>query len=527
MDSSTDPQRISTGPRAGDLLGHPKGLYVLFLTEMWERFSFYGMRALLVFYLTKHFLFSDEVALGLYGSYVALGYATPVIGGLLADRYLGQRIAVIFGAILMCLGHFGMAFEGAASQAVVSSNGLETVIHDEWALQVFYLSLALLIVGIGFLKPNIATIVSQLYDREDPRRASAYTLFQMGIMLGAALSAGVCGYLGETYGWSYGFGAAGIGMLCGLIIFVFGGRYLKGTSAPPASSDLKKRVWGPFTSAHLIYLSALGAVIVFWLLVQQTVVVGYLLGIFSAVVVGYLLVLSIFFCSRVERDRMLVLLVFQLALTFFATLFEQAGGSLNLFADRHVDRFIAGGEIKASQLQSIMPMSVVLLAPFFAWLWPALARNGKNPRTPVKYAITMLFMAAGFGLLSGAIASFGEAGKIGLIWLIAAYILFGIADLVIVSVCYATVPQLSLPRIVGMMMGTSMLAISTANFLAAKVATHFVLPEKGIDQSLIPLHETMAVYGTLFEWLAISATMFAVLLFLITPFLSRRMHGIH
>lgn len=510
---------------SGGLFRHPPGLYVLFLTEMWERFSFYGMRALLVFYLTKHLLLTDQISLGIYGAYVALGYATPVIGGLLADRYLGQRLAVTFGAILMCLGHLGMAFEGVPSREIIGEDGITSIVRDESALQVFYFSLSLLIVGIGFLKPNIATIVSQLYKDDDPRRASGYTIFQMGIMLGAALSAGVCGYLGERYGWSYGFGTAGVGMLIGLAIFLSGQKTFKGVAEPPSQERLHQAVLGPLSPMHLIVVGAAGAVGLFWLLLQNTHYVGYLLGGFSALVVGIVLFVSLFRCNRIERDRMLTLLVLQLALTFFATLFEQAGGALNLFADRNVDRQIGGGEIKASQLQSIVPATIVLLAPFFAWLWPKLSEKGRNPRTPTKYALTMVLMGCGFGILALATRSFAVDGKIDLVWLLAAYVLFGVADLIIVSVCYTTITLLSLPRIVGMMMGTSMLAISAANFLAARIAS-WMGPLKSTTSLPSPV-ETLSAYSTLFSTLSTSAFVCTAILLILSPFLSKRMHGIH
>jgi len=524
LNMSGSKSHTTTDVRPG-IWSHPPGLYVLFLTEMWERFSFYGMRALLVFYLTKHFLFSDQTSLGIYGAYVALGYATPVIGGLLADRYLGQRLAVTIGAVLMCLGHLGMAFEGAATQSVTSADGTVAILRDEPALQIFYFSLALLIVGIGFLKPNIATIVSQLYSADDPRRASGYTLFQMGIMLGAALSAGVCGYLGERYGWSYGFGAAGIGMLIGLVIFLLGGKSFAGVGEPPSREALFQRVSGPLTPVHLLTIGTVLSVILFWLLLQKTDWVGYLLAVFSAVVVGVILWIA---CSRgdvIERDRMLVLIVLQFGLTAFATLFEQAGGALNLFADRHVDRWVAGGEIQASQLQSVVPMTIVLFAPFFAWLWPALAAAGRNPRTPTKYALTLLLMGAGFGILAATTHWTSSGGKVSLIGLIAAYLLFGIADLIIVSVCYTTITLLSIPRIVGMMMGTSMLAISAANFLASRIA--IAAGPSGRPAASLSPAESLAAYEFLFILLASSACVMAVGFLIASPMLSRRMHGIH
>ena len=200
------------GDSAGTFLGHPKGLFVLFFAEMWERFSYYGMRALMIFYLTKHWLFSDSDAGIIYGAYTALVYITPVVGGYLADKYLGQRKAVLFGAVLLTLGHFFMAFEGDPA-AGTENNPI---------VYVFWLALALIIVGSGFLKANISVIVGQLYPRTDTRRDAAYTIFYMGINLGAAIGSLLCGYIGETYGWAYGFGLAGIGMLAGLVVIVWG-----------------------------------------------------------------------------------------------------------------------------------------------------------------------------------------------------------------------------------------------------------------------------------------------------------------
>jgi proton-dependent oligopeptide transporter, POT family len=207
----------------GEFLGHPKGLYVCFFTEMWERFSFYGMKALLLLYILKYHLFGDDAGYDLLGAYGGLVYAVPVIGGLLADRYLGMRKAVVFGGVLLVLGHLGMAYEGEQARLV---DGV--VVRDEGALQVFYLSLALIIMGVGFLKPNISTIVGRLYPENDPRRDSGFTIFYAGINVGAMFASLICAFLGETYGWKYGFGAAGVGMLAGLGLFLWGQKYLMG-----------------------------------------------------------------------------------------------------------------------------------------------------------------------------------------------------------------------------------------------------------------------------------------------------------
>ena len=216
------------------ILGHPKGLFVLFFAEMWERFSYYGMRALLIFYLTKHWLFSDGQANLIYGAYTSLAYITPVLGGYLADRYLGQRKAVLFGAVLLTIGHMLMAVEGDGGQGSA-------------AINVFWAALAFIIVGSGFLKANISVIVGQLYPRTDVRRDSAYTIFYMGINVGAFIGTLIAGYLGETYGWSYGFGAAGFGMLLGLVVFVWGKPLLMGRGESPDPDRLKRPVVGlPF-----------------------------------------------------------------------------------------------------------------------------------------------------------------------------------------------------------------------------------------------------------------------------------------
>ena len=214
-------------------IGHPRGLFVLFATEMWERFSYYGMRALLILYLTKHFLFGDKTAGLIFGSYASLVYAMPVLGGLIADRYLGFKKAIMFGAVLLCCGHFGMAFEGPPA-SVVDGEVVRASLHE----QVFYLSLAFIVVGVGFLKASISSIVGQLYRQDDPRRDAGFTIFYMGINLGAFVATLLCAYLGETYGWRYGFGLAGIGMLIGLVTFIRGGRYLTGIGEPPVPEAL-------------------------------------------------------------------------------------------------------------------------------------------------------------------------------------------------------------------------------------------------------------------------------------------------
>jgi POT family proton-dependent oligopeptide transporter len=327
-----------------DFLGHPKGLFVCFATEMWERFSYYGMRALLILYLTKHWEFSDATSYLIYGAYTSLVYIMPVFGGMLADQILGSKKAVTYGAILLVLGHTGMAIE---------SNQ-----------QIFYLSLALIVSGVGFLKPNISTMVGSLYAEGDPRRDSGFTIFYMGINIGAFSASLLCGYLGETYGWAYGFGAAGVGMLLGLIIFLWGQKYLQGLAEPP-SEKYKETSMG-ISYEYWAYISGIFMVLGSWFLVQNQEVVGTLLGGFGAICIAIWLMYALFKCSPEERDRLIVVGILILFSLIFWALFEQAGSSLNILTDRGVDRSIFGWVVPASMFQSLNAGFIFTLAPFFA-----------------------------------------------------------------------------------------------------------------------------------------------------------------
>ncbi len=327
---------------SGDFLGHPKGVYICFFTEMWERFSFYGMKALLLLYLTKYHLFGDTGGQNLQGAYGGLVYCIPVIGGMLADRYLGLRKAVIFGGVLLVLGHLGMAYEGDAAQKVG-----DTIVRDEAALWVFYFSLALIIMGVGFLKPNISVIVGKLYPDGDPRRDAGFSLFYAGINLGAMLASLVCGVLGETIGWSYGFGAAGIGMAAGLVMFIWGQKYLQGHAEAKTPERLRERVFGGLSREWAIYLGAvLGLAPIAGLMwatgnnaftldagVDITLAQLLMLLVLAAV----LFWLSIFIsnrCTAIEADQMVTLMTLIVFALGFYTLYEQTYGSWILFTDR-------------------------------------------------------------------------------------------------------------------------------------------------------------------------------------------------
>ncbi|MDG2525563.1 peptide MFS transporter [Stenotrophomonas sp. HITSZ_GD] len=355
-------------PRSDDFLGHPKGVYVCFFTEMWERFSFYGMKALLLLYLTKHHLFGDAAGLDLLGAYGGLVYCMPVIGGLLADRWLGMRKAVTFGSLLLVLGHVGMAVEGHAATRVAGA-----VVRDEGALWVTYLSLALIIAGVGFMKPNISTIVGRLYAENDPRRDSGFSLFYAGINLGALFASLVCGFLGEAYGWKYGFGAAGIGMLLGLAMFLWGQKYLHGHAEPPAPATLRERVFG-LPREWLIYggavLSVFPIAALMWAAANGVASIGgeiSLALVLMLVVLGGVLLWFAWFtgarCTPVQRGQMWALLALIFMALVFFTLYEQTYGSWVTFTDRLLTKDVAPSLVIRDGTPLPWSIASLLLAP--------------------------------------------------------------------------------------------------------------------------------------------------------------------
>lgn len=484
----------------GTILGHPKGLFVLFFAEMWERFSYYGMRALLIFYLTKHWLFSDEEASVIYGAYTALVYITPVIGGYLADRYLGQRKAVLFGAVLLTFGHFLMAFEGDGGQGSAAMN-------------VFWLALSFIIVGSGFLKANISVIVGQLYPRTDVRRDGAYTIFYMGINLGAFLGTLTAGYLGETLGWSYGFGAAGIGMLLGLLVFAWGCPLLMGRGEAPDPVRLLQPTLG-LRFEWLLYFVGLLAVAAIWWLIQYQHVVGTLLGIFGAMLIAYVLFIAVTRLTRHERDRIFAAIFLMVGSILFWALFEQAGSSLNLFADRYVDR--AG--VPASIFQSLNPAYIVLLGPVFAALWTWLARHGLEPSTPAKFGLALVQLGAGFLVLVAGSSLGGEGAKTAVLFLFLIYLLHTTGELCLSPVGLSAMNRLAPAHMASLIMGTWFFASAIGNFAAGLIAA-----ATGSESALgdnAGMGTVLAVYSEI-GWIAVTA---GVAVMLIAPFVKRLMH---
>ena len=556
-----------------ELFGHPKGLYVCFFTEMWERFSFYGMKALLALYLIKHHGFSDTQSLTLIGAYGGLVYAMPLIGGLLADRYLGMRKAVTLGGILLVLGHAGMSIEGHAATVI---DGV--IRRDRFALAIFYASLALIITGVGFLKPNISTLVGKLYPDGDPRRDAGFTLFVAGVNLGAIFASLICGYLGETYGWGYGFGAAGVGMLAGLVVFVTGQKYLGGFAEPGEPARLKRRVLGPLNIEWTIYLGALLGLPVLWLLMQLGHAVLYfqlaLISLWLVWLAWYLIV----HCDAATRGRMLACVFFIVVCLMFYALYEQTYGSWVLFTDRMLDKdlfpslvireghplpwsvlpllvspfvvalalrlrasafsngllgvlafamfaFVVRDSIvlpqTAGSLTYLGALFIVLLSPIFAWLWPALAKRGLNPSKPAKSAFGMAFAGLAFLPLVAANGSVTAAQLGSVWWLVLAYVLLEIGEICLYPIGLSAITELSVPSVVGLMMGAWWLGTSFSEQMAAAFGQFAALDLEPGQQ--VDLAVAAAKYGALFHnmvWLGLASALVALA---VTPLMRRWM----
>ena len=499
---------------------HPKGLYICFGTELWERFSYYGMRALLIYYLTQHFLFSDEKSYAIYGAYTALAWGLPVIGGILADRHLGPRKAVTVGAVLLSAGHLLMAFEGPAAMETVR-DGAAFIERDATYLNLFFLSLALIVSGVGFLKTNISTVVGALYEKDDPRREGGFTIFYLGINLGAAAAPLLCGYLGQTYGWAYGFGLAGIGMLLGLLLFLWGQKYLEGHAEPPEPEKLAEPVFAGINREWMNYIGAAVMVIVSWQLLRQHHLVGAALGGFGILLAVGILYFSFYRCDPEERDRMLGVAALIAFSILFWSFYEQMGSSLNLFADRLVDRRLLGFEVQASQLQSLPAVFVIILAPLFTIMWTALGERRHNPNIPVKFALGIVLIGIAFFMpVIGSILA-GSGEKIGLIWFVAVFFLMVCGELCMAPIAMNMITRLCPKRVVGMMMGTYFLSLSIGSFVAGQLARLTSL-DAGAD--IADIDSALATYTdsfTLFGYIAVGTGVF---LYLISPLLYRSMH---
>ncbi|MCK6527083.1 peptide MFS transporter [Myxococcota bacterium] len=609
----------STRAHQATLFGHPTGLFTLFFAEMWERFSYYGMRALLVFYMLKGFLkYQDAEAYAVYGAYTALVYATPFIGGMLADRVLGARRAVLLGGLLMAAGHLLMTVEQSGA---------------------FFTALALLICGNGFFKPNISTIVGSLYPEGSHKRDGGFTLFYMGINLGAAMAPLLCGYVGETYGWHYGFGLATVGMLTGIAVFwapvrltqglILGGALLTAggmiwlqedpyllainglvalallvsagvafvalnrgglpddAGLPPDPEAPRRLVFGVLRADWAIYLGVAAAVPVIALLVQRNAVAGVLLVVLGAIALSVLLFEALKpSTTRVERQRMYVVLILMFFSMLFWAFFEQAGSSINNFTDRNVDRVVedrtvaaaevgttialtpsqeqlghvyqgealnltrleamragsggpvewpvaqadvgmgvGGSEIPASVFQAVNPVFILVFGLVFTWLWGFLGKRSIEPNIPVKFGLGLLQLGLGFGALWYGAGQADAFGMVALGWLLLGYLLHTTGELCLSPVGLSMVTRLSPARIVSTVMGAWFLATAFSSYLAGLIAQLTGVGHGEGEEAVIPIpQETVDVYGTVFGQIAVAAIVSALIVFALSPLLHKWMH---
>jgi POT family proton-dependent oligopeptide transporter len=442
------------------LLGHPRGLGLLFVTEMWERFSYYGMRAILVLYLVNALKWDTAHAANLYGTYTMLAFLTPVIGGYLADRIIGTRRSLVIGSLVISLGHFTLAFPGMTA---------------------FYTGLALIIIGTGFFKSNESTMVGQIYREGDARRDSGFTIFYVGINTGAFLGPLVCGGLAQSprFGWHWGFAAAGVGMILGLMGYLWGReRYLPGIGVSPSRQErADTRAAAALVSeadSNPALHGGLGVVVgaaVGWFLAS-----GSYIGVLMGAVIGAALGITLLGSQGEERKRVIALFIVVFFVIFFWAAYEQAGSSMNLFADKNTDLHAGSFLIPSSWFQSVNPAAILIFAPVFAGLWTSLGRKGREPSTALKMVMGLVLLATGFlfMVIGGSRADTGVL--VSPFWLVAAYTFHTLGELCLSPVGLSYVTKVAPVRFASLLMGVWFLANAVANKLAGSLAAFTPTP---------------------------------------------------
>ena len=460
------------------LINNPRSLSTLFFTEMWERFSYYGMRALLVLYLVNSLNYSESEALHIYAVYTGLVYLTPLIGGYLADRFLGTQKSIFIGGLTMMIGHFLMAFP-----------------------DYLYLAIGMLIIGNGYFKPNISSLLGKLYKSNDVRRDSGFSIFYVGINVGAFLAPLIVGYVGETINWHYGFAIAGFGMLAGLIQFYYGQNKIIKEDTTQQSRKLKSADWGLITIISLINIP-----LILLILEVNEVINNYFFEILLALVTFisfYLLTRKKQLLSAKEDLKKIVYIgVLSIFVIFFWVGFEQAGGSLTLFANNSVDRNFLGFIIPASFFQSINPLIIILIGPMIANFWLRVDRSKSNINTPQKMGLGLLLLAGGFFLIT--LVNNSSDSAISLWWLVGVYFLHTLGELCLSPIGLSMVSKVSPRKIASLMMGFWFLSSAVANFMAGKLPG--ILQANNLD---------------LFTFLTVTSIVAGLLLLLISTFMEK------
>jgi POT family proton-dependent oligopeptide transporter len=503
---------------------HPKGLYLLFFTEMWERFSYYGMRAIFILFLTKALFMTDAAASNLYGSYTGLVYLTPLLGGYISDRFWGNRRSILVGGLLMAVGQFLMFLSGSSITDGVQSAS---------AISMMWAGLTFLIIGNGFFKPNISTMVGQLYPKGDHRIDGAFTIFYMGINLGAFFSPLVCGGLGDTgniHDFRWGFLAACIGMLVSTISFeLLKNKYLHTSEGQPVGMPKAKmdgKTWGVIIGAV--------ALIFFFLNFQKIFntdldVIGYL--IYASMIIIPAVIISDKSLAKDEKERIWVIFILVFFVIFFWACFEQAGASLTLFADSQTNRHIGGWEMPSSWFQSINPLGIIVLAPLFTMLWNALNKRKLEPSSPMKMAFGLLLLSLGYIVIAFGVHGVDASTKISMWWLVTLYILHTMGELSLSPIGLSMVSKLAPVRFASLLMGTWFLGNAAANKFAGTLSALIPPGAESVVAGPITYPTFLGVeINNLFTFFCVFIGLSgaaSIILFLIYRKLEKMMHGVH
>lgn len=506
-----------------ETFGHPKGLFYLFFAELWERFSFYGMRALLVLYMTKQLLFTDKVSFGIYAAYMSLVYFTPIIGGIIADNYLGYRKSIILGGTLMAFGHFFLS--------------IETPFF-------FYGSLALLIVGNGLFKPNISTFVGTLYSKEDTRRDSGFTIFYMGINIGGAVAPLLCAWVAEKYGWHYGFTLAGIGMIVGLLFFYSGLKknVFGDLGKVPNPEKYKNGLFGLSQGAIIVLLSIL-AVPLFALIVKFNEYEHYIVFLTTGLITAALIYIY-YSVDKKIRSRLIVIAYFTILMSLFWAVFEQAGSSLTLFADRNVN--LIG--MNAAQTNSINSTFIILLAIPFSWLWSYLNKNKRNPNSALKSGLGLLLLGLGFVVFGMSSNSVDEMARTPMFYLIVGYFILTVGELLISPIGLSKMTELAPPKYLAFIMGVFFTSSFYGHYFAGKISKLTTVTEgespifsqgffgntveniSGMNYNSLPegeQFEQLYSYVSVYTGFGLLAIIIGLIAILISPIIKKLMDGVH
>ncbi len=492
----TEPEQVSAG--------HPPQLYMLFFAEMWERFSFYGMKALLLAYMVdkSQLNYDEPKGYAILGSYAALVYTMPMFGGALADKYLGYRRAVLFGGILMVLGHFILA------------------IPQDWS---FFYGMAFIICGNGFFKPNISSLVGTLYSNNDPRKDSAFSIFYMGINVGAALGGLLCGYIGREVNWHYGFGLAGIFMIVGLVVFAIGKKSLLAKGLAPDEAALKKPRFAFITNEHIIYLGTIAIIPVVVALFHQYEVMDYIMFGLGAISLAYILYIG-FQLDRIAKLKLFAALIMIISSVLFWAFYEQNSGSLNLFAIRNVDMNVLGCDLPPLSVNNFLPPGwVVLLSFVFAWLWPWLNKRGLEPSTPLKFALSFILMGIGFCVFYLGCRT-TQTGLISMAFFVFGYFFIICGEICLSPIGLSMVTKLAPIKIVSMMMGIWFFASAIGEFLAGKIGSLMSVPKEIADANN-PV-TSLPYYADILSKIGISSVVIGLVLLCLVPVIRKWMHDI-